>query len=268
MSSEQNTNLSFDRTILLPIVFGLLSLCGILMVFLVGRISSSMPTQPVVESATPFKYQFIGTEPGISTVVTEETGFPDGSVDGNGESPTFPMTDQPEPGIFERTPIPSRTPVVFATVTSISFFTNPSSANGSTQLPLTIGTYDDSHPLVTYNGWSSVTDNNAYQNTLHVSNIATSTVTFRFTGQQFTLKYQYAASFGTIRISIGGLNFDLDQSNENSEWTSAKLAQGTYTVTITHMSGGSVNIDSITITDTNTATPTATPTVTPTSLYQ
>ena len=61
-----------------------------------------------------------------------------------------------------------------------------------------------------------------------------------------------------MRINIGGLSFDLDQSNGTSEWISPLLAQGTYTVTILHTSGGSVNIDSIIIPSNSTTTPTVT----------
>jgi hypothetical protein len=138
----------------------------------------------------------------------------------------------------------------------------------ATQVALSPGTYDESHPLIAYNGWSILTDNTAYQNTLHLSNIAGSTITFRFTGQQFTIKYQTSPSFGVIRINIGGLNFDLDESNGTTEWSSARLAQGTYTVSITHSAGGSVNIDEIIIPDFSTATPTATVNLTLTAQSQ
>jgi hypothetical protein len=183
-------------------------------------------------------------------------------------------------GVIFRTYTPSRTPgptITYTpsrtknvTSTSGSVVTNTPSRTptvpvaGATQVPLAPGTYDDSHPLIAYDGWNSVTEPSAYQSTLHVSSTTDSTVTFRFTGQQLRLKFQGSASFGVIRINIGGLNFDLDESNGTDEWVSAMLAQGTYTVTITHISGGSVNIDSILIPDFNTPTPSVTPTPTAT----
>ena len=177
--------------------------------------------------------------------------------------------------IIERTQTPSRTqgPTWTVTPSRTKSFTattgdvitntpSATSASGPTPVALAAGTYDDSHPLISYNGWTIITEASAYQSTLHVSNTAGSTVIFRFTGQQIRLTFQSSASFGTIRINIGGLNFDLDEANGTNEWVSALLAQGTYTVTITHLAGGSVNIDSVIIPDFNTPTPTATATPT------
>lgn len=71
-------------------------------------------------------------------------------------------------------------------------------------------------------------------------------MTFRFIGQEVRLFYQSAPSFGTIRISIDSAQFDLDQSGDSTytgEWVSATLIDGTHTVVITHLEGGSVNLD-------------------------
>lgn len=301
------------------------SLFGILLVFMIGRFNANRPAMPAESTPTPFKYQLIGTEPGISTAeITLEpgsgdSGFPNlglvvtaqqggssgsgssagtdtnatplntssssdggGAVATSGTSPIIILnpgtrTATQSFGIIQRTFTPSRTPGPTITLTpsrtksitstSGSSITNTSvvTATGATQVPLAPGTYDDSHPLIAYNGWSIITDGTAYQSTLHVSNTAGSTITFRFTGQQIRLKFQGSGSFGVIRINIGGLNFDLDEANGTDEWVSAMLAQGTYTVVITHTSGGSVNIDSIIIPDFSpTATVTGTPpTVTP-----
>lgn len=257
MTLEPGTNHTPDRSLLLPILLAVFSLCGILMVFVIGRVTAARNALPPENTATPFKYQLIGTEPGVSTAepLTEEPVLSDTPFSDFG--PTTPMD-------FLNTAIPSTTPIFFFTPTSNIPFINTATSTSvvTNQLALAPGTYDDSHPLLTFNGWSSVTDTSAYQNTLHVSNIAGSTVTFKFTGQQFSLKFQGAASFGVIRINIGGLDFDLSEANGNNEWISARLAQGTYTVTITHTAGGSVNIDSIVIPDFNTPTPTATATST------
>jgi hypothetical protein len=58
----------------------------------------------------------------------------------------------------------------------------------------------------------------------------------------------------------------VDQSDltNGNEWISDLLTNNTHTVVITHLSGGSVNLDSIIIPAVDaTATPTATPTRTP-----
>jgi len=95
----------------------------------------------------------------------------------------------------------------------------------------------------------------ASQGTLHVSNTVGSTLNFSFTGQQFRIIFQGGGSLGYIRINVGGLVFDLNQANGTDEWVSTLLAQGTYSVIITHASGGSVNIDSIIVPDFSTPTP-------------
>lgn len=336
MNPEPEKKPIFDRTIYIPLLLGVLSLCGILLVFVIGRVNAERPLAPVEDSPTPFKYQLIGTEPGISTsepltateppvatvppasenggtvptsfsapplslrVTAQQGGVSNSGSSNNGgnnASPTKTKTSssaiqtvaagatdpiiifnpdtktaEPSSAVIFRTFTPSRTPGPTFTVTpSRTKYLSPT-ANGSLpstatntptgQVPLVPGTYDDSHPLITYNGWDSITDATAYQSTLHVSDIVGATVSFRFTGQQLRIKFQGSASFGVIRISIGGLNFDLDESNGTDEWVSALLAQGTYTITITHTSGGSVNLDAIIIPDLS--TPTATPrTVTP-----
>lgn len=330
MSNEPESNSAPDRSILPPILLGGFSLFGILLVFVIGNMSSGRNAVPVEETATPFKYQLIGTEPGISTaelitgepisseypsgngngsssgplglVVTAQQGGSSGSGSdtSSGSNPTkaktstssyvVPTTDgsatQPiiilNPGtrtatssfgIIVRTAIPTNTPrptvtltltrTKSATTTAGSSITNTPTipASGPTQVPLAPGTYDDSHPLIGYSGWTSITDSSAYQSTLHISNIAGSTITFRFIGQQIHLKFQGSASYGVIQINIGGLIFDLDESagtTGTNEWISVLLAQGTYIVTITHTGGGSVNLDAIVIPDLNTPTPTLT----------
>lgn len=355
MNSEPENKPSFDRTTLLPIVLAAFSLFGILLVFMIGRFNANRPPAPAESTPTPFKYQLIGTEPGISTAeitATGELGFDitnepgsgnvDNSGDSSGNTPQAPnlglvvtaqqggvsgggssnnnnsggtsptktksssssaqtaaATSGSDPiiilktstkaptlsGVIVRTatnsrtpaptktPTPSRTKFPTATIGSAVAATatrTPTTAVatnvGATQVPLVPSSveYDDAHPLITYSGWNAISDSSAYQGTLHVSNTVGSTVTFRFTGQQIRLKFQEGTSFGVIRINLGGLNFDLDESNGTNEWVSVLLAQGTYMVTITHSGGGSVNLDSIFVPDLNTPTPSATPTSTAT----
>jgi hypothetical protein len=336
MSSDPENKPTLDRSTLLPILLGVFSLFGILLVFAIGRLNSGGNALPPEDTVTPFKYQLIGTEPGVSTaeltgepgssavpldgsevpspgssglVVTAQQGSSSGS--GSSTNDNSAGTQDPSADEFEETatltptdpiiilrtntksnatslPIinrtqtptntrgptwtvtPSRTKNVGPTTGEIATITpsrtpsrTPTSIpTGATAVALAAGTYDDSHPLISYNGWTIITEASAYQSTLHVSNTAGSTVIFRFTGQQIRLTFQSSASFGTIRINIGGLNFDLDEANGTNEWVSALLAQGTYTVTITHLTGGSVNIDSVIIPDFNTPTPTVTATPT------
>ena len=315
MSSDPETKPALDRSTLLPILLGVFSLFGILLVFAIGRFNSERNALPAEDTATPFRYLLIGTEPGVSTsealtpepdasadpsgdlsgdstrspglVVTAQQGTSSGSgspSSGNatktktspsviqtisgttGTAPVIilnPVTKSATPGfgIIERTHTPSRTPGPTITVTPSR--TRNVTSTAETQVPLMPGRYDDSHPLIVYDGWNSITDPNAYQSTLHVSSTAGAAVTFRFTGRQIRITYQTSPSFGTIQINVGGYNFDLDESNGTNEWVSSLLAQGTYVVVITHTAGGSVNIDSIIVPDLNTPTPTSTATATP-----
>jgi hypothetical protein len=79
---------SFDRSLILPIGVGALSLFGICLLLVINQVSSTRTTVPAPDTATPFKFLLLGTEPGISTPEPEdETDFPDGSSDG-GAAPT------------------------------------------------------------------------------------------------------------------------------------------------------------------------------------
>ena len=314
----------FDRITLPPILIGVLSVFGIILVLLIGQFNANRPAVPAEDTATPFKYQLIGTEPGISTAETLEPGSSDGSSDssspglvvtaqqGSNNSSSGSSTNNPSSegtlsssaqtassatdpiiiinagtrsatppfGIIVRTLTSTRTPLATVTLTPsrtrLATQTNvstdptgtptrtPTATNTlPTLVPLGPGTYDDSHPLLVHDGWISVTEIGAYQSTLHVSNVVGSRITFAFTGQQFRITFQGGESLGHVLINTGGLVFDLDQANGTDEYVSALLAQGTYTVTIEHISGGSVNIDSIIVPDFSTPTPTPTSTPTP-----
>jgi hypothetical protein len=102
----------------------------------------------------------------------------------------------------------------------------------------------------------------AYQNTLHVSGTLGNSIFFRFIGQELRVFFQAAPSLGTIRLKLDETNYDMNEANNNTqiyEWVLPSVNNGTHSVTITHLSGGSVNLDYIIIpevptTPTNTAT--------------
>jgi hypothetical protein len=119
---------------------------------------------------------------------------------------------------------------------------------------------DDTYFELLYDGdWVNQSNvNDAYQNTLHISFEVGNSVSYTFTGQQVILSFQAGPSLGTISITLDGLAFEVDQSSSDTElvdWRSAILVRGTHEIEITHLSGGSVNIDSITIPDVSTPTP-------------
>jgi hypothetical protein len=276
---------SIDRTILLPILIGAFSIFGILILLLIGRLNASRASLPVEETETPFKYIFLGTEPGLFTESSEAT-----------ETDLLSETSTPFDGaIATATPRP---PGVTATLVTPNVTGGPPGNNqtvappinitlpGNTSLPtstslsassppLNAGTYDDTHNYLVYDGpgWASPTagggDCGPITGTLHVSTTLGSSVSFRFIGWELRLRYQAAPSLGTITIRIDNINFDpliqTDTTTHIVEWVSPDpLSQSTHNVTITHLNGGSVNLDCVIVRDAlATSTVTATLTRTP-----
>ena len=272
---------SFDRDLLLPILLGGFSILGILVILLVGRLNAARASVVVVETETPFKYIFLGTEPVNSTESPEasETGLlTDTSFDSPtpGLSGTTPALGTPALGTPNSTTSPgspsgngggppgnATSPGNAATPTR-----TPTFASGPA--PLNPGTYDDAHPALGYSPeWSGQTSvSAAYQGTMHVSTSIGSSVSFRFIGKELRVFYLSGSSLGEVTISIDGQSSTLDQSDlsNGNEWISDPLTNNTHTVLITHLSGGSVNLDYVIIPEVAlTGTPTATPTRTPTS---
>jgi hypothetical protein len=234
---------SFDREIILPILLGVLSIIGIGVVFMWGRLSEARQAAPIADTETPVRFVYLGTEPGLSTLTPEPTGTPIST------STIFvlPPPDFSAPsatGVALSTGLPQQTPTPTITQTLASVLSK----------------VDDTYFELLYDGdWVNQSNvNDAYQNTLHISFEVGNSVSYTFTGQQVILSFQAGPSLGTISITLDGLAFEVDQSSSDTElvdWRSAILVRGTHEIEITHLSGGSVNIDSITIPDVSTPTP-------------
>ena len=249
-----------DRSLLIPILLSGFSVIGILVVLLIGRSLSAPPEVPMTPSATRFSYVYLGTEPAVSTpliedtesVITDEPIF---------EEPTEPQGTPPPP-VFQTPTRPGPlTPIVLPSATGNLQRTNtpaPPTATSASGPPLNPGTYDDVDSHLIYTGWNATNVTGAYSNTLHVSFSPGSTITFRFIGRDLRLLYQGGSTLGQIRITIDSVSENLDQSS-GSEWVSDSFTNGTHTVLITHVGGGSVNLDQVIIPE-----PLGTPTVTPT----
>ncbi len=246
----------FDRGLVIPVILGVFSVCGICLVLLLGRLSASRTVAVLEDTATPFKYLFLGTEPGILTTTPEEETLTEEStptaVEFEFSSPTSSTEDL----------------IVFATATR----TPPGASNTSAPTPITAstaplnpGTYDQNDQRIIYTGdWIAQTGvAGVFQNSLYVSNSLGDALALRFIGEQIRIFYQAGPGLGSIRISLDTLQFDLAQSagnTANAEWVSPLLINGTHTVTITHVSGGAINIDSFIVPDVlKTPTPTSTP---------
>ena len=254
----------FDRSLIPPALIGIFSVIGICLVLWVYRYNTSRAVVEVTVTQTPFKFIFLGTEPALSTepspevsaTATLEEGPP---LDFSPEPPII-LTPNTTPQVIPSTSIPSTVNVPNPTLTLTSASTPP----------LNPGTYDDIDFRLVYSGnWVSQTNvSGAYLNTLHISNTLTTpgnSVTFRFIGQEVRVLYQSGDSLGVLRITLDTTTYQLDQSDPSNELVLTATQAGTHTVTLTHLSGGSVNLDSVivpslgTLTPTATATPTSTP---------
>ena len=254
-----NNQSSFDRTLLIPIgvsVFALIGLCAILVG---GRFTALRGSVEVIPTATAFQYALIGTEPVLVTTTPEEfaTEAP--------ASTEFPPFTTPIPVTPNLTIVPTngiaRTNTPITLVTSAPSTRTPTTASTA---PFGSGTFDDLDSRMIYNGgWTRQSGvAGAYQNTLHVSGTLGNSIFFRFIGQELRVFFQAAPSLGTIRLKLDETNYDMNEANNNTqiyEWVLPSVNNGTHSVTITHLSGGSVNLDYIIIpevptTPTNTAT--------------
>jgi len=235
---------SFELSLILPVILGALSLIGIAVVLLVDRNNQRKPVE-LAATETPYKYIYLGTEPGLSTLTPE-------------------VTDTPE--IID-TPIPPP-PIMLETSITVVLPTQPAfrtaTPTASATLSAVLSKFDDTYYEILYDGnWvaqTNVTD--TYQNTLHISFEVNDSMTFTFVGEKVIVGYQAGPSLGRISINLDGLIVEVDQVAGNTqlvEWSSPVLIRGTHTLVITHLSGGSVNLDSITIPDISTPTPTKTP---------
>jgi hypothetical protein len=218
-------------------------------VFILGQLSDTRKAIPVSDTATPFRFTYLGTEPGLSTLTPEAT----------------------------YTPVPTAIELAL-TSTELAFATNTvlSPIGQFSQTPTASSTiesgaskFDDTYTQILYTGdWDSQTNvSDTYQNTLHISFTVGNSASFTFVGEKVILSFQSGPSLGRISITLDGFPFEVDQSGSNTQlvdWQSGVLVRGTHTIIIAHLSGGSVNIDSITIPNVSTPTPTETATTTPT----
>jgi len=243
-----NNQSSTGRELLIPILLGGFSLVGIVAVLIVGRSLNAPAEVDATPSSTSFQYIYLGTEPAITTLI----------VDG---SDIAPPTEEP----VEDTPefaTPTRR-TLFTPTFSVSRTSTPSRMSTSTRTstPSAANTYDDTDSRLIYSGsWISQAGvNGAYQDTLHISYTVGNAVTFTFTGTEIHFFYQAGSSLGTVTIFIDDDTLGTAVSEtQGGEWIHT-LESGTHTILIKHTSGGSVNIDRLTI-----PAPTATPTRTPT----
>ncbi len=244
---------SIDLGILAPVVLGMLSITGILLIF-VGQAGILRPAGEPTSTETPFRYIFLGTEPGLSTLTPEPTETPIVIVPIDPSD--FPDTEEP--------PFLTSIPPDVILPTLPSARTSTPTPTATETLQATLAKYDDTYFQILYDGnWTSqINVTSAYQNTLHISFELENYALFTFVGQQVVVSYQAGPSLGEILIDLDGIEFVVSQSNGQTElrnWVSPVLVKGTHEIVIEHLSGGSINLDSISIPDLSTPTPTITP---------
>ena len=111
---------SIDPGILASVALGLLSIMGIALIFFLGRENASRPAGEMTATETPFRYLYLGTEPGLSTLTPEPTSTPI-SI----EPPA--ATEEPDPNEPPfGTQVPDFPPLVTSTSSNPAFPTNPS----------------------------------------------------------------------------------------------------------------------------------------------
>jgi len=244
---------SIDIGILAPVALAVLSALGMAVVFFVNRSNAMRPVE-VPDTATPFRYLYMGTEPGLSTQTPEPTA-----------TPIF-LEPAPTDETFLTPPGPPQ--ILTSVSTNPAFPTQPAvrtpTPTASETLQAVLSKFDDTYFEILYDGdWTAQTNvTGAYQNTLHISFETENYALFTFVGQQVIVTFQSGPSLGSILLNLDGLEFEVSQSGPETElvdWRSPVLVLGTHEIVIEHLSGGSVNLDSITIPDLRTATPTPTP---------
>src|SRR5690349_13377344 len=132
----------FDRGLLVPVLIGLFSICGICFLLAAMRFNPGRSAIATEQTSTPFQYLFIGTEPVLSTGTAEDTGGDDLPA----ETPDFSLAS---PSISTPLILPSRTSSPGSSLNTLPAVTNTrvptSTPTSASTAPLGAGTYDDTH---------------------------------------------------------------------------------------------------------------------------
>lgn len=236
-----------DRSVFIPIFIGFLSISGICLVLFAARLGASRGNVQSGETATPVKYQFLATEPGVALPTDAPLAT---SISSDTPAPTLILLP------------PTLTYTAASTQIIQPRVTNTLASASPTALVIN-ATYDDTDLRFNYTGnWSAQSNvTGTLQNTLHISSTIGDSLQLSFVGQKIHIVYQAGPSLGTIAIKLDSADYTLDQfapATLMSEWESPVLVLSSHSVTITHISGGSINIDSIEVIDLSTPTPTFT----------
>jgi len=245
---------SIDRSILIPIALSVFSIFGIFIALAVVYLDKPQAVVPVGQTATPFKYIFLGTEtrvpdPELATTPVAET-VPEELADPiliqtpQAEFPPSPTVSASQADTFSQANTLVSNTLQASTATATATV-------GAAALNV-IDRYDDADSRLDYDGdWVGESNiGNAYQRTLFVSNTIGNDLILSFVGQQIIIGYLGGPGLGSIAISIDDNDFQLDQSI-GKEWVSPQFTNTEHFVIIVHESGNSVNLDYINILGSN-----------------
>ena len=225
---------SLDRTLLIPIAVGVVSILGIAWILLTSDLGTSLiPPTAVPSSVSPLEVVTLTPSPRATRTREEPpptvTETPPNSYPGP-SAETLPSTGTL---MTESLPTPSATP------TPEQFDLLPA------------GKYDDMDPNIAYDRFWTVLKNpgtkNAYKGTLHASPGIGNEASFRFTGEAFRLGYQRGRNFGTVTVIVDDQPYSFHEQAFDLVWSSPQLSPGDHFVRIIHESGESINLDYIEI---------------------
>jgi hypothetical protein len=229
----------FDRTLLIPIAIGLLSILGIVRIFLTSGLRETFIPPTAVPTAMPFDVSALETEAASlfpSATPTRDETLPTATRTGPVAYPGPPDARLASTStlVTESPPTPSATPTP-----------------NRTQLLSAGRRHDDTHPNIAYDRFWTALKNpstvNEYKGTIHASNSVGSEASFRFTGEGFLLGYKRGKSFGTVTVLIDNQPYSFHEQALDLVWRSPELSPGDHFVRIIHESGESINLDYIEI---------------------
>ena len=227
---------SFDRTLLIPIAIGILSILGIRWIVLTSGLRVTLIPPTAVPTAIPFDVRSLDTE--------VASFFPSAT----------PIWDETPPTVTETGPVAYPGPLNETLPATGTLITDSLSTPTPDQIqPLPAGKYDDTDPNIAYDRFWIVLKNpgtaNAYKGALHVSASIGNEAAFRFTGEGFRLGYQRGRNFGIVTVLIDDQSYRFHEQATDLVWRSPQLSPGDHFVRIIHESGESINLDYIEILD-------------------
>ena len=235
---------SFDRTLLIPIAIGVVSILGIGWILLTSALGKSLITPTAVPTAIPFD---------VNSVETEIGSFYPSPTPTRDETPPTATGTEPVayPGPLNET-LPSTSTLITESLPTPSATPTPDRIQ-----PLSAGRrYDDTDPNIAYDRFWTALKNpstvNEYKGTIHASTGIGNEASFRFTGEGFILGYKRGKSFGTVTVIIDGIEsqpYSFHEQAFDLVWRSPQLSPGDHFVRIIHESGESINLDYIEILD-------------------